>query len=647
MPAPQVIRPSSDFWDSEYKTSLESYLSEQWTRAEMARLEQVDEKYSRWQRDYDGVPRVERRVVPWPGASNYVVQVARMFIDTFVARTLNIIFATRPLYILDFLPDDIREITQKYINKKALVEWKHYNLCKGLLMRGAKNGTVVHKTTYVVEEEYDVTPSPDGGDASENLITTYDGPRTELVPFEDFYIYPITANTLDEAEILFHRIRMVEEVAVRRSERAGWPMTEDEIRSLCVMPRDVKREQEQSKAGVTDSQLREMNLIECHLKWALMNDGRYYKVIALLEPVKGVLFDVYYHPYPQNMPIFGDYRPLPKEDFFFGDSWVNVLQQTQDEISGIHNDRRNASYITNAPLFKRKRNAMVPNPSTTWYPGKVWDLENMDDFEIVPLKGGYNDMLAEENHGLMLAERYVGLGALQQGNASGMMGKRGIYNAAGTLAVISESNQRQDTNIKDVREVMGEIAKKCFTLQSMYNPNDPMIDAYPPEQAEQIKRGLRLIGPDLLRSRYFEIKPSDAGANSEVAKANTLQLAQVLNQYGSQVLQMAPTLINMPPSPVQQIFMDTVRMQRWMAIRLMRVMGEYDAESIIPDIERTLTGGSPAGMEGLPPEATGGGPQGIQSGASGGPSAGTVGAPNQQMLAQLANLSLPNGTGAQ
>ena len=645
MPAPRVVRPSADFFTdldgrpSQALLDLEAYLGDQWMRMEQARRDQVDEKYAAWQRDYDGEPRVRERTIPWPGASNYVVQVSRMFIDTFVARTLNIIFATRPLYTLDFLPEEVREATQKYINKKALAEWKHYNLCHDMLFRGAKNGTVIQKTTYVVEEEYDVIPSDDESSHTEELVTTYDGPSTTVIPFEDFYIYPITCNRIEDAEILAHRVRMVEEVAVRRALDNGWPISSDEIRAACVLPQDIKRDQEQAQAGVSDQWLREFTLIEMHLKYDLNRNGKYYRIIALFEPTTRRIFDLYYHPYPRNLNIFRDYRPLPREDFFFGDSWVKVLAQTQDEASTIHNDRRNASFIMNCPLFKRKRGAMVPNPSSTWYPGKVWDLENMDDFEIIPLKGNYNDMLAEENHDLMLAERLVGLGALQQGNASGMMGKRGIYNAAGTLAVISESNQRQDTNIRDVREVLGDIAKKCFTLQSMYNPNDPMIDAYPAQQAQQIRQGLSMIGPDLLRSSYFEIKPSDAGANSETHKASMMQLAQVVGSYSAAIPQYAQQLRMLKDPVLAQILAETIKMQRIMTIKLLRAFGDYDTETWLPDIEGAFRAGQTGMAEGQP---TSGGPQGVPPDIPTGPSNGTGSAEIQQLLARNANLLRPN-----
>jgi hypothetical protein len=641
MPAPRVIRPKQEFFESDIFEQLQSYLADHWTRAEQARFQQVDEKYDKWRTQYEAIPAQKMRSLPWPGASNFVVPISRMFIDTFVARTLNIVFATRPLYTLDFLPTEVKDHTEKYLNRKALYDWKHYELCRKLLYRGAKNGTVVVKTPYVVEEEIDITPgaSESGEDYTESTVVTFEGPQSTPIPFEDFFLYPITCNELEDAEIKFHRIRFVEEEAKRRLYK--WRETNsridvDELLKQCKMPTDIKRSQEQADAGVTDNLLRELQLVEAHLRYPLTNDPtKYFQVICMLEPTTRKLVDVYYNPYVRNLRIFQDYRPAPKEDFFFGESWCQILEQAQEEASVIHNDRRNNSYIANSPVFKRRKGSLLPNPSTNWYPGKVWDLEDMADFEVVQIGRNYNDMLAEENHILMLAERLVGIGAVQQGNASGMMGKRGIYNAAGTLAVLSESNQRQDTNIRDIRQVLGAIGKLSFLLQREYGSNDPIIDMFPPSVASKIREGIGLATPTVLAHNYFKIEASNAGANAEAEKASLMQMAQVVGQYGQSVPQMAQMLMTMENPIMRGLLLQTARMHKWMAAKLIRSMGEMDSDGLLPDI----VGAFSQGAQGQPIEGGPAGPPQLSDGGGAGPADG---AGLAAMLAGVAETPLPD-----
>lgn len=590
----EIIRPkdlSEEKWDT-----LERYLLDHYRRAKDSRSEQVDGKYDIWEKNYYGIPAEKIRTVPWYKSSNFVVKVIRIFVDTFCARTLNIIFATRPLYTVDGYPSEVKEALELYLNRKALCEWDHYQLASSLLSRGNKNGTGICKTRYSEKLGIDVMPGEGGASSKESEVILFSGPKTSIIPFEDFCLYPITANYLEEAVIKFHTVRYVEEEALRQIKGGKWELTEEELEQALKTPADAKREGTQEESGVVDRYLKELQVVECHLEWDFNEANKYYSLVCLLVPTLDKMIDCYYNPYPRNLECFTDYRPNPKEDFFYGESMCELLASTQEEISSIHNDRRNNSFVANAPVFKRRSGSLLPNPSTNWYPGKVFDLEDMNDFEMVMTGRNYNDTLQEEAADLQYAERLIGLGPIMQGMAQGAVGKKGAYNTGGTIALLSESNQRQDSNIRDFRQVLSRVAKVAYSLQSFYGKDDPTIAVFPQEIQRQIRAALAMTTPAHLATANFEVKASNAGHNSEVAKANLLQMASVLGQYGNSAQQMIQALVqpNLNPS-LRMIINDTLKMQSWMAKRLLRGWDEYDAEEILPDaraaIEATIPGG--------------------------------------------------------
>ncbi len=590
---------------------LEQYLLDHWKRAHDGRVTQLDEHFTRWQRNFKAEPAQKSRSTPWPNASNIVIPVIRTYIDTFVARTLNIIFSTRPLFTIDGFVREEREALQEYFNRKALYEWEYYWLTREILSRGNKNGTVVVKTTWSEDKIFTSKSSELGtGDEAVSLFT---GPRSLPIPFDDFFVYPLNINRLEEAVIKFHRIRLVEDVVRQRAASEGWGLEDGDYESLLEMPADVKRLEDQEKSGVSDPRLREAQLIECHLTWELM-EGRSYQLVALLSPRLGKLVSLNHFPHSPLIRVFHDYRPFPQEDFFWGSSMAQILEGMQEEASAIHNDRRNNSYIANAPMFKRRNGSLIPNPSDTIYPGKVWDLESMEDFEVFNFGRNYDSMLDQEMNVFNLCDRAVGIGPVMQGYAQGMMGKRGIYNAQGTLAILSESNQRQDTNIRDARQVLGSIARSALALQAAYDPDDPTIEMFTPEAQAQIRAAMQRATPSTLSRTFFKVEASNAGANKEVERQNHLQMAQILAQYGNAVQQFGLQLANPQLNPaIRAIISETVKMQRWMATRLLRVFDEYDAEGVLPDVFRALgqPGTPPTGMEG-------GGPPELQLGPAAG-----------------------------
>lgn len=595
----KVIRPdlSKDRWGE-----LEGYLLEQWQRAHDSRTTQLDSKYEKWIKGYEAVPREAERNFPWPKSSNLVIPLVRMYVDTFVARTLNIIFATKPLYEVSGVQADLQDPIRHFLNKRALGQWEHYELVRSLLNRGCKTGSVFSKTLWKFTSAY-YREETLNGSVEEREVVTYAGPNTKAIPFEDFAVYPITANNLGEAEIVFHRIRQVREAAMRQFRQGDWKfVTEDDIKNATQRPADIKREGDQIRSGVVDAKLEEMQTVECHLLYDL-GDGRECQIIATIIPAIDKMVDVYYNPYPPHIKLFRQYTPYPREDFIYGDSMCQMLAGFQEEISQIHNDRRNNSLLSSTVMFKRKNGARVPNPSSSWYPGKVWDLDEMDDLDVLSVGRNYGDQLQEEEFSLMLAERVIGQSAMQQGASQGSMDrKRGVYNTQGTLSVIAEGNQRQDTNIRDIRNVIGAIAHGEYLISAKFGAKVMKFTDFPANVQAGISQALSLDA-DALEGLQLEVAASNAGANKEVAKANLYQLAQVMGQYGTTVQQMSMHLLNPQLNPgLRKILEELVAMHKWIAKRLLYAYEQPEGEELLPDVTGAValaTGGG----EGNPAQA--------------------------------------------
>jgi len=606
-----------DELSADRKRELTLYLCEQWERAYRARQEQVESKYSNWQKIYSGVPLEEIRTVPFYKSSNFVVKLTRMFIDTFMARSVNIIHATKPLAVCEGLPGEIKEAWEYYLNRKALDQWNYYRLTQQLAMQGNKNGTTVVKTPWI-EKNGIVVSAGSSGQRTETSFVEWAAPSSTVIPFDDFYIYPITALTLCDAEIIFHRVRYTEEAAKRKQNSGEWkiPVGTD-ISSWCKQATDVQRTEEQADAGVVDPYLRELITVECHLKWAITNDSsKEYNLIAILHPESRTLLDLYYNPYPQNLNIFNDYRPFPRDDIFYGESMCELLGQSQEEASRIHNERRDNSTIASSICFKRRSGSLIPNPSTNWYPGKVWDLEDMTDLETFDVGRNYTDMIPQEDYTFQLAEKLSGIGEIMQGGSQGGLGKRGVYNTMGTLSVLAEGNQRQDTNIKDLRCVLSCTLKIAARLQATYGTADPFIETLTPKLQEGVRQALQIFSSDKYRWINLEVKSSSAGSNSEIRKANLFTMAQTVSMYGQQAIQMASQLADPQLNPtIRTTMLEFIDMQRWMAKRLLKEMDEWDATEKLPDVAAILEQTQP----GANPSAPGGGPQGpVQPGGADG-----------------------------
>lgn len=599
----QIARPTT--LPDDKRLELKRYLVDMWHRAVDGRTSQVDSDYARWRKVYAGTPLEKERTVPFYKASNLVVPLTRIYLDTFVARTLNIMFATKPLYVVDGLPKDLQESWEYYLNRKALYAWNHYKIAKDFITRGPRNGSVVLKTVYSNIESSSMTVDEKGRPVDETY-TIFSGPETRAIPFEDFYVYPTVAEDgstsaipWKDVLIKFHRLRYPEETAKQLIEKGDWQVDKpDDIGCYLQTPADIKQMEASGEAGVQDPHYRELEVVECHLDWVITNDeSKRYSIVAILHPKTQELFDIYFSPYDKNLNVFADYRPYPREGLWYGESLCEILGVLQEETSVIHNDRRNNSFIANATVFKRRNGSLVPNPSTNWYPGKVFDLESMDDLDIINIGRNYSDdMIPQEDYCFGLADKLSGIGETMQGTAQGQAGAKGVYNTMGTLSVMSEGNQRQDTNIRDVRDAISALIDTCSRMQARWGMDDPFITELDTKTQDEVRQALTIFKGRQANHIRHEVRASNAGANSEVRKASLLQMSQIIGQYGGFIQQMAPQIMNPGLNPgMKQVLSDIVNMQSWMAKRLIREFGEADLVGVLPDVNAIIAGAGGAG----------------------------------------------------
>jgi hypothetical protein len=574
------------------------YLCEKFEASVKARTNQVDSMYTRWQNNYAAQPVQKTRTTPFLKASNFMPQLIRMHTDILVARMYGLLLAAKPFWnpkVFDEnFPWAMLGDMRNFMEFVSRFPCRLPEVLDSSLRRVCKTGTVTIKGPMITDEFY--FPNLDGTSA-ERVSQTY--LQLQCLPYNDVWFWPLTANDETEADVVFHRLRLTKEEVERRKSSGLWASVACDklLQSSEQKQPEPARDATAQEAGL---QLqpdvdRPFTAIEASFRYPIVAD-QMYKCVVTFNPYckdKDGYLRGYYSPYRTLENVYVNLCFMPREDFIYGYSIPEILEQYQEEQAQIHNGRRDAATIANVPGWKKKRDPTVPNPSTEWYPGKVFELESMDDLEPLTFGGQYNPMIEEENFLLQLAERTTGISPPMQGaGAGGLSGKRGNYASMGTLALLAEGNRRIDIYLKRMQYPMHRLGNLIYQSYRTWLPEGAMYSMWG-ESGQAVQKSYQFKEPADYKGYFFEMSASDSSANKETDRTALLLMANTMAGYYRQIVEAAAAIAQQPPgSPISQVLLLVLDGAKDLADRLLFSFDIGDRKKLLPDV-RTALGGSP------------------------------------------------------
>jgi hypothetical protein len=577
--------------------ALQNYCCDKFWASVTSRNNQVQGMYQRWLDNYAGKPLQTVRTTPFYKASNFVPQLIRMHTDILSARILGLIFGTKPLWRpRTFIGQTPAEVLN------AIGEWMD-NICLNggidfyepidtSIFLTCKTGTQVIKSVWCDDTTFV------GGDKGPIPIHE-EGLTFDVVPFDDFFPYPVTARTGAQTIANFHRLRFAkEEVEFRKSTKSWNERATELLLKVGSKPNEGNpRDATAQSAGIslTVDVIRPYNVVEGWVRYELQ-PGKMFSLVVTFNPYSrsadGILRCLYDYT-PRGQGVFTDFRIMPRENLYWGYSIPEILEQSQEEQAQIHNARRDGNMIANVPAWKKKRLAQVGNPGTEWYPGKVFEVDNMEDLDVLAFNTNYNSAIEEESALIQLAERYTGISQAMQGFGTGTVGKKGIYSSQGTLALISEGNKRLDIFLKRMRRPFHRIGSQIFTSYRDFKSNAPEWQLYG-QNGVFLKQAFDIKEPDGFKGYFFDLGASDSSANKEVDRQNLLLMANTMAAYYQQILGLIPNVVQAPEgSPFKQLGLQILDGARDLANRILFSFDIFDRSKLLPDVRAILSGEQP------------------------------------------------------
>lgn len=575
--------------DSEQR--MKNYLYDRIMTLKVGLQELHETRLVKWRAAYDATPAQTTRDMPWYGASNLVVPLVGIHSDTLQSRIMAAVFKTTPLWVTKTLgehggqAENLREAVEEFlsyvgIEANELDLYRVYHEFTGELTRF---GTSTIKAPWESIFEDFVVPAGDGtGRFNYMRRPTFDGPRPEKLPFEDVGVPP-AAKTFESADFKYHRRRLQKfELEERRYLGIYEASKVDQILKTPdrTSPTHVQQEQERKTGAKTLSGYgyAEWDVYECWFRYREPN-GRMVRILASFHLSSQTLLRTLYNFYPDNLEPFVAARLFFRDDQFYGYGFAETLATLQEELSTIHNQRRDNMTIANTKAWRVDPDSKLHQGYKIFPSAMLPALEG----EIEPLQHGEvaSQALSVEEERLVmdLAERRSGVSPPQQGYGAGVMhGRRGVYTAMGTLALMQDGNNRTDLNITDVRYAHAKLGRLFLKCYAHFGVGD-RAELFG-EKAQYIKTALDAVRSNKL---MIPVYASNSSVNREVEKQNDLMLVGVMTKHYQMVAQLLQAAAQpMIPNNVREYFGEVVVAADSMMKTVLRHFGIDEPSRLVP-----------------------------------------------------------------
>lgn len=552
-------------------------------------------KIPEYRRRYDATPLEPTRSFPFENASNLVVPIVAIHVDTLLARVMNAVIKTRPIWTTRLVgaflnlansetsPQELKDLIEEHLQYAALDPslLDLYRVYHEWFAEAIKIGYSVLKCPQHEEVEDIVVPAGDGSgkfDYEKNVI--YAGPRPEKLPIEDFGI-PVHSKTVEFADFKYHRKRLQRHELEDRMFKNVYDKAA--VASILNKPDrtapDKIQQQKETDAGlktiITDPDVwAEWDIYECYFRYRV-DDRHNTRCIVWYHYSTDTILRAFYDYYPEN--IFIGARLFYRDDLFPGYGFGETLGMLQEEDSQIHNNRRDNQMVANARVWRVNPDSVL-HQGYKIYPSVMLPAE---DGEIEPMAHGEVSEvnIEEERLVLDLAERRSGVSPPQQGMGAGTNTKRGVYSAMGTLSLIQEGNTRTDLNITDIRYAHQKAGRLMGISYSTFGIDDRELEVFG-EKKNLIEDAYKLMKEKKI---IIPLYSSTASVNREVEKQNDLMLTNIMNKHYAGIAQMLQAANNQFAQPEEKEYTrDAIKASNRLMQSVLRHFGYDEVEQFVP-----------------------------------------------------------------
>lgn len=581
----------------------------------------LEASWIRWEQVYRARPSQSKKDFPFKGASNLVVPVMATDTDTLFARMMGILFepanlwsttAQRPELV------DFAAATQDFLEWAQHNEIEPYKPVGNWLLELHKLGTGVLKQRYNREMRKVFEWREQGNQTFQQqaILMLKDSPKLDHVRLHDFYI-PAGFPTIQQAPWVAERVRLTWMQFMNRV-KAGIYTNADKIGAWFFNPsiNSVQTSLDQISRYVP-SVNQQLELYEFWLDYDIDGDGWDESLLCTVHLDSQTYVRLDFNPFFNQDKPYSSGCFMRDVNSFYGIGLGEMLDQFQEEITAMHNQRIDNGTVTNSQMFVIKKDNMDIRKDESIYPGKVWKLNDPADLKPVPLGLGMGAALSAqvESEGLVRSEaqRRTGVNDWVQAQSSPAVG----YGAAFTTQqMLLQSDKRFGETLREVRNALAESGTRILELYQQFNQGGKPFVAVGQEEGQLVNVVLKFPMDLIRKGLKVSVTAIDTQTSKDAQIRTTTLVFQQLTQFYQNYMQMMSYVSNpQMPQQIKQVAMQGAEGSAVLMRRLLDLYGQKDYDRMIPEMATGTDGQTQqlANIRAILESGSAGGAQGVGS----------------------------------
>lgn len=541
VPFEAEIRLSKDM-EAQFKNFLDQEI-----REALNDRTEFDDNLARWQEVYNAPPATEVKDFPLANSANLTVPVIKEAVNTLTAQLSQTVITPTPKWVIKTDSDEWKMFTgilERFLDRAAREDLNVDDAFETWILEGGKYGTAIVEVTHAYDKRQWMVYGRDGKTAYMEERVFKEGPELVNVPLQNF-ILPFTSNSIQDARWVAKRFRKTSvELHVMEANGFFGNLSKVLIEDADNQPQGDALEEvvEEKHRDLQDADPGHEDSFEFFEWWGRydIGDGKGGKgkgqeseLLVYYHMKSRSIARIQYHPYWHGERPFVEFIYFPVEYRFYGQGICEQLEELQEEISTIHNQRLDGSSTANVKPVLSRRLASSLKSGDALFTGQVIEVDDPTS-DVMPLKLSDTPPSTVLNEQITrgYVERLVGLNEASS---------RGVQPTSRTTAtaqslLLQESKQRFDQTIRKLRRGIGQVGKLIFMDYFQYGVDKKKPIQWLGKRGKIINGILSLDRKALDLGLGFESAAPTSQLNKETQRSQSIQMFNLTIQMYGQLL---------------------------------------------------------------------------------------------------------------